>query len=77
MSKKPMGRPARLYPPRVDATVDELVGAMFNLTPAQSEAIRKNPQEREYRCVECERLVGYPEIFYDDNRCESCHRAAR
>ena len=76
MSKKPMGRPARLYPPRIDATADELVTRMFSLTPAQSEAIRKNPQVREYRCVGCQRLVGYPETFYDDGRCEQCHRSA-
>ena len=75
MIKKPMGRPARLYPPRTDATVDELVGAMFSLSPAQSEAIRKNSQEREYRCVDCKRLVCYPETFYNDHRCESCHQA--
>ena len=74
--KRQMGRPGRLYPPRVDATADELVGAMFRLTPEQSEAIRKTPQGREYRCVDCNRLVGYPEIFYADNRCESCHRTA-
>ena len=64
------------YPPWIDATADELVEAMFRLTPEQSESIRKNPQEREYRCVDCKRLVGYPEVFYADNRCEACHQAA-
>ena len=76
MSKRVMGRPARLYPPRVDATADELVGAMFSLSPEESAAIRKNPQQREYRCVDCKRLVGYPEVLYADDRCESCHKAA-
>ena len=71
--KTEMGRPSRLYPPRIDTTVDELVSKMFSLTPEQSEAIRNNQQPKEFRCQDCKRLVYYPEILYQDGLCETCH----
>ena len=60
----------RPYPPRTDATPEQLVQAMF-ATPAETAL-----EEREYRCSDCGREVGYPETLYRDGRCEDCHPAA-
>ena len=27
----------------------------------------------EWGCVDCGRLVWYPEVYYYDKRCEQCH----
>ena len=70
--KKERGRPMeRKYPPRIDATPEQLAQAMFNTTP---DAVF---DEREYRCSECGREVNYPETLYNDNRCSECHAVAR
>ena len=69
--KKERGRPMkRGYPPRIDATPEQVVQALFR-TPSQTEL-----EEREYRCSECGRGVYYPETLYNDNRCSECHAAA-
>ena len=66
--KKERGRPLeRLYPPRIDATSEQLVQAMFNTPP---DAVFES---REYRCSECGREVNYPETLYADNQCSDCH----
>ena len=66
--KKERGRPMkRSYPPRIDATPEQLVQAMFNAPP---DAVF---EEQEYRCSDCGREVGYPETLYRDGRCEACH----
>ena len=66
--KKERGRPMkRPYPPRIDATPEQLVQAMLS-TPADAVF-----EEREYRCSDCGREVGYPETLYRDGRCEACH----
>ena len=31
----------------------------------------------EWRCIDCGRQVWYPEIYYNDNRCEQCHEKAQ
>ena len=70
--KKERGRPLeRKYPPRIDATPEQLVQAMFNTPP---DAVF---DEREYRCSDCRREVNYPETLYAENRCSECHAAAR
>lgn len=67
-AKKERGRPiTRKYPPRTDATVDELVEAFFRATPGTVIA-----EPTEYRCANCQREVYYPEILYRDGRCEDC-----
>ena len=74
--KKERGRPPKkknLYPPRVDATAEEMAQAMFAL-PAdhQWEYPNAGPDGPVYRCADCEREVHYPETLYRDGRCESC-----
>ena len=72
--RRKAGRPVLAYPPRIDATPDELVDAMFRLTPEQAKDIRENAGKREYRCSDCQRTVNYPETLYNDGRCEKCHK---
>ena len=67
--KKERGRPSKPYPPRIDATPEEALRAMFNTPP--STAI----EHRESRCSDCGREVYYPDILYRDNRCSECHAA--
>ena len=72
--KNERGRPMKkLYPPRVDATPEEMAQAMFSL-PAdhQWEYLESEP---EYRCADCKQAVNYPDTLYRDGRCESCHAA--
>ena len=71
--KKERGRPSKPYPPRIDATPEEALRAIFNTPPS---AIKDMEPPKEYRCQDCERMVNYPEILYRDNRCEECHTAA-
>lgn len=67
--KKERGRPMeRSYPPRIDATPEEIARALLS-GPAVEVG------EEDYRCAECEREVRYPEILYRDGRCERCHKA--
>ena len=66
--KKERGRPMeKKYPPRIDATAEELAQAMFRAGPVV---------EKVYTCADCKREVYYPEILYRDNRCEECHQKA-
>ena len=63
------GRPQeRLYPPKIDATMDELASAALNAPPPQGKL-----RPKEYHCGACGRAVHYPEILYRDGRCEECH----
>ena len=69
--KKERGRPMKnLYPPRIDATPEQLVQAIFNTPP---DAVF---DEREYRCSDCGCEVNYPETLHNNNRCSECHAAA-
>ena len=66
--KKERGRPIeRRYPPRIDATVDELVEAFFRAGPATT-----IDESREYNCAGCGRGVYYPETLYRDRKCAAC-----
>jgi hypothetical protein len=70
--KKEWGRPLeKRYPPRVDATPEEIVHAIFN-TPHDTEL-----EIREYRCLDCDKAVHYPDTLYGDGRCETCHAAVK
>ena len=67
--KKERGRPiSKGYPPRTDATVDELVTAFFR---AGRDTVVK--EQTEYNCGACGRGVYYPEVLHQDGRCEDCH----
>ena len=69
--KKERGRPMeRKYPPRIDATPEQLVQVMFNTPP---DAVLK--ERKEYRCSGCDREVYYPETLYAGDRCSECHAA--
>jgi len=63
--KRERGRPMELkYPPRIDATAEELAQAMFRAGPMNGQVV-----EKVYRCADCGREVYYPEILYRDGRC--------
>ena len=70
--KKERGRPARGYPPRIDATAEEIARVFMRTKPPGPEV----DLEKVYRCVECEREVYWPEILYRDGQCEDCRKAA-
>ena len=68
---KELGRPMRkYYLPRIDATPSELAKILFRTPPTD-----KPVSGRDYYCLDCERLVAYPETLYSDGRCEKCHKA--
>ena len=67
-SKKESGRPAKGYPPRIDATAEE-IPQVFMRTKQSGPKV---DFEKVYRCVECERVVEWPEKLYRDGRCEEC-----
>ncbi len=65
--KKERGRPMeRRYPPRIDATPDEIARVMFSGTFPGS------GKPKTYECAHCGREVSYPEVLYDDGRCKEC-----
>lgn len=81
--KLPIGR--KKLPPRIDLGLP--IGEQDELDPMEAMSIlaRKvfaagdvkiGPQPTEYRCVSCGRQVWYPEIYYNDKRCEQCHEKA-
>lgn len=74
-TKKERGRPLeRKYPPRIDATAEEIAQAMFAL-PKDHAWEYERDGGKVYCCVACEREVYYPETLYRDGRCEGCHTA--
>ena len=73
--RKERGRPGRKYPPRVDATAEELAQAIFRM-PVDHEWEYEKPKVGPiYRCVDCGEKVYYPDTLYRDGRCEACHVA--
>ena len=67
--RKERGRPPKIqYPPRTDATVDELVTAFFRGKPGQ---VIETPKT--YRCSACGEAIHYPKVLHRDGRCEDCH----
>ena len=75
--KKELGRPAKkknLYPPRVDATPEDMAQAVLALPAGRKwEYMEAGPEGTVYRCGDCEREVHYPDTLYRDGRCTSCH----
>ncbi len=70
--KKELGRPVRGYPPRIDATPEQLARVLLN-AGRSTKPIKGN---KVYRCVDCDRAVYYPETLYNDGRCPECHAEA-
>ena len=71
-NKKQIGRPStRTLPPRIDATPEKIAHVVLNGGRPKGPVQRKN-----YFCQDCKRQVAFPETLYNDNRCESCHKAA-
>ena len=54
--KKERGRPLKkLYPPRVDATPEDMAQAMFSLPAGRKwEYVEAGPKGTVYRCADCE-----------------------
>ena len=69
--KKPQGRPSRKYPPRIDATPEEIARVVLNAGRPTGPV-----KDRDYSCRACERDVNYPETLYRDGLCPECHAAA-
>lgn len=65
------GRPPSPMPPRIDASPEEIARAVFAAPPDLTV-----DDDLEYRCVDCGRIVAYPETLYNDGRCEGCHAIA-
>ena len=61
----------RPYPPRVDATPEEMAQAMLGLPADHKWEYQET--EPEYRCSDCGREVHYPETLFRDGRCKSCY----
>ena len=72
--KKERGRPLKKrYPPRVDATPEELARAIFKMPADHEWEYQKTEGGTVYRCVDCKKAVYYPNTLYRDGRCEACH----
>ena len=70
--KKAIGRPSKkVLPPRIDATPEQIAQVVLNAGRPQ-----RIVSGTLYYCRDCKRQVAFPETLYNDNRCESCHKAA-
>ena len=69
--KKERGRPVRGYPPRIDATPDQLAEVLLRVR----RPTKPIDDSKVYRCVVCKRDVYYPDTLYSDGRCRECHAA--
>ena len=74
MSKrKPQYRPlGDKYPPRVDLEGMSFEEAMHKALTSWPVDTSQEPTE--WWCIDCGRQVWYPEIYYNDERCEQCHQ---
>ena len=74
--KRERGRPVtRRLPPKIDATPEQVAQAMFRL-PANHQWQYEQDGGKVYRCAACQQEVYYPEVLYNDGRCEACHAKA-
>ena len=72
-TKAARGRPVeKKLPPRIDATPEEMARAMFAL-PADHQW--QYDSRTVYQCVDCEKMVAYPDTLYRDGRCGDCKKA--
>lgn len=73
--KKERGRPVvRKLPPRIDATAEEIAGAMFAL-PANHQWDYLQEGGTTYYCRVCGKAVYYPATLYLDGTCADCKTA--
>ena len=68
MTEESRGRSAHKYPPRIDATPEELARVVLN-----GGRPKGNVKGLVYRCAGCEREGHYPETLYNDGLCPECH----
>ena len=59
------------YPPRIDATAEELAQALLRRPASRPWAYEKG-KKLEYRCRACEGPVHYPETLYKGGVCKNC-----
>ena len=68
--KKERGRPVRGYPPRIDATPDQIAEVVLSAGRPT-----KPIKGKVYTCAQCKRPVHYPDTLYNDGQCSECHTA--
>ena len=68
-TKKATGRPVRGYPPRIDATPEQIANRVLTGGRPTSPFGR-----RTYRCADCRETVRYPDTLHKDGRCSKCHK---
>ena len=71
-TKKATGRPVRGYPPRIDATPEQIANRVLTGGRPTTPSGR-----RTYRCADCRDSVRYPDTLHKDGRCSKCHKKAR
>ena len=64
--KNPQGRPARKYPPRIDATPEEIAYVVLNAGRP-----KESVKDKDYSCGGCEREVHYRDQDYALNVCRA------
>ena len=64
------GRPARAMPPRIDADAETIAERFMQMKPPGPAV----DFQTVYRCAECKRKVEWPDILYDDGKCEGCQK---
>ena len=65
------------YPPRPDLERMDFGEAMRKALNSGPVGSSRELERTEWRCIDCGRQVWYPEVFYNDNRCEQCHQKAQ
>ena len=73
MPRKKRGRSGPKYPPKIDATAEEMAQAVLQLPARHRSGYR---DVNRFRCVSCKRSVYYPETLYRDGLCQPCKAAA-
>ena len=69
--KKERGRPMeRRYPPRIDVSPETIANVVLNAK--RTPRFGDTPNRTEYRCVDCNRVVAFPETLFCDGRCGDC-----
>ena len=66
-NSKPRGRPGRSLAPRINARAEEVARYVLS-KPLPSVDL----QEQAYACLMCKKPVCFPEILYEDGKCENC-----
>ena len=72
MPRKKRGHSGPKYPPKIDATAEEMAQAVLQL-PAKRRSDYKDVNR--LQCVACKRSVYFPETLYQDGRCGDCKKA--